>query len=376
MHGAAPAVGERHAAALGRLTSQPAAAAGMAGPRRIAMLLAAAARPGTGPAAPLMPPGHPAGASSRIRSRTIVPPRSTLLSAPSQIRRPGGSPVPLAPAAAPAGTAPGQRPLARTSATAIVPVTDNSSRAAGDPGRAAFAAISLTALTKPPARLPVRPARAAHSAVTRRTWRRSPARNVTACGATGTRCPSGDPTALSYHAAARAARDIPPRRPFVKPRAGAGKRPVTGAAPPRPPGQPLSTSHLGPRLRRAGVSGSAWPGSPPVSLARANARPVPASLAVNRSTGGGLQPVNRGYIYAAVRELGITAQDLRADRLHDEAQASGGDPLRLAHLFGISDAAAIWYCADLTEITTTDASLPALSASPAVRRRPGPPPDR
>jgi hypothetical protein len=45
--------------------------------------------------------------------------------------------------------------------------------------------------------------------------------------------------------------------------------------------------------------------------------------------------------------LGITAQDLRADRLHDEAQASGGDPLRLAHLFGISDQAAIRYCAEL-----------------------------
>ncbi len=44
--------------------------------------------------------------------------------------------------------------------------------------------------------------------------------------------------------------------------------------------------------------------------------------------------------------LGITAQDLRADRLRDEAQASGGDPLQLTHLFGISDGAAIRYCAE------------------------------
>jgi integrase len=69
-------------------------------------------------------------------------------------------------------------------------------------------------------------------------------------------------------------------------------------------------------------------------------------LLVNLSTAGGLKPVNRGYIHAAVHGLGITAQDLRADRFHDEAQASGGDPLRLAHLFGISDPTAIRYCAD------------------------------
>jgi hypothetical protein len=52
------------------------------------------------------------------------------------------------------------------------------------------------------------------------------------------------------------------------------------------------------------------------------------------------------YVLAAVRRVGITAQDLRADRLHDEAQASGGDPLRLTHLFGISDPTAIRYCAE------------------------------
>ena len=44
--------------------------------------------------------------------------------------------------------------------------------------------------------------------------------------------------------------------------------------------------------------------------------------------------------------LGITAQDLRADRLLAEAQASGGDPLQLTHLFGISDPIAIRYCAE------------------------------
>jgi hypothetical protein len=46
-----------------------------------------------------------------------------------------------------------------------------------------------------------------------------------------------------------------------------------------------------------------------------------------------------------------TAQELRADRLLAEAQASGGDPLKLTHLFGISDPIAIGYCAELEQIT-------------------------
>jgi integrase len=70
-------------------------------------------------------------------------------------------------------------------------------------------------------------------------------------------------------------------------------------------------------------------------------------LLINLSTAGGLQPVHRGYIHAAMHRLGTTAQDLRADRLLDHAQASGGDPLQLIHLFGISDSAAIRYCAEL-----------------------------
>ena len=70
-------------------------------------------------------------------------------------------------------------------------------------------------------------------------------------------------------------------------------------------------------------------------------------LLINRSTAGGTGPVSRGYVQAAVRQLGITTQRLRADRLHAEARASGGDPLQLAHLFGVSDPIAIRYCAEL-----------------------------
>ena len=81
-------------------------------------------------------------------------------------------------------------------------------------------------------------------------------------------------------------------------------------------------------------------------------------LLINRSTAGGLEPVHRGYIHTAVRGLGITAQDLRADRLLGQAQASGGDPLQLTHLFGISDPTAIRYCAELDQVTATHASTP------------------
>jgi hypothetical protein len=63
-------------------------------------------------------------------------------------------------------------------------------------------------------------------------------------------------------------------------------------------------------------------------------------------TGGGVRPVSRGYIQATVRRAGITARDLRADRLLAEAYATGGDPLRLTGLFGISDPTAIGYCAE------------------------------
>jgi hypothetical protein len=45
-----------------------------------------------------------------------------------------------------------------------------------------------------------------------------------------------------------------------------------------------------------------------------------------------------------MRHAGITARDLRADRLLGEAYATGGGPLRLTGLFGISDPTAIRYC--------------------------------
>jgi hypothetical protein len=86
-------------------------------------------------------------------------------------------------------------------------------------------------------------------------------------------------------------------------------------------------------------------------------------LLINRSTAGGLQPVSRSYVQATVRRAGITAADLRADRLLGEAHASGGDPLQLTHLFGISDPTAIRYCAELS-LLDSDAAATAAETAP------------
>lgn len=86
--------------------------------------------------------------------------------------------------------------------------------------------------------------------------------------------------------------------------------------------------------------------------------PVTANphLLINRSTAGGLNPADRSYVQATVRRAGITAAELRADRLLDEACASGGDPLALTHLFGISDPTAIRYCAELDQTAPPSAA--------------------
>jgi len=71
-------------------------------------------------------------------------------------------------------------------------------------------------------------------------------------------------------------------------------------------------------------------------------------LLVNQSTAGGLTPVTRGYVQAVFGRLGVTAEDLRVDRLLAEAEATSGDPLTLTLLFDLSDPTAIRYCAELS----------------------------
>jgi hypothetical protein len=93
--------------------------------------------------------------------------------------------------------------------------------------------------------------------------------------------------------------------------------------------------------------------------------PVSANpyLLVNQSTAGGLSPVTRGYVQAVFGRLGVTAEDLRVDRLMAEVQDSGGDPLTLALLFGISDPTAIRYCLELDPPSHPGDTSPATSRS-------------
>jgi hypothetical protein len=67
-------------------------------------------------------------------------------------------------------------------------------------------------------------------------------------------------------------------------------------------------------------------------------------LLVNQSTAGGLTPVTRGYVQAVFQQLGVTAEDLRVDRLLAEVEATGADPLKLTEFFSITDPTAIRYC--------------------------------
>ena len=69
-------------------------------------------------------------------------------------------------------------------------------------------------------------------------------------------------------------------------------------------------------------------------------------LLVNARTAGGLDRVATGFVTLAFRKLGHTSQQLRVDRFLDEVHNTGGDPIRLIQLFGLSDPTALRYCAD------------------------------
>jgi hypothetical protein len=105
----------------------------------------------------------------------------------------------------------------------------------------------------------------------------------------------------------------------------------------------LQTLHDWLQLRRA-----RWPQS---------ANPY---LLVSQRTANGASPVTRGWIQQVFRRLGLTASQLRTDRLLAEVHHSGGDPLTLTGLFGLSDTTAIRYCLELGPLdqASSDADPP------------------
>jgi hypothetical protein len=50
-------------------------------------------------------------------------------------------------------------------------------------------------------------------------------------------------------------------------------------------------------------------------------------LLVNTYTVGGIKPVSRSFVHHACRRLGLSAHQLRVDRLLAEVRATAGDPL-------------------------------------------------
>lgn len=68
---------------------------------------------------------------------------------------------------------------------------------------------------------------------------------------------------------------------------------------------------------------------------------------VNAKSALGLGAVSEGYFRCAFADQPTTAGALRADRLLAEATDTGGDPMRLAGLFGVHPRTAMRYCAEL-----------------------------
>ena len=80
-------------------------------------------------------------------------------------------------------------------------------------------------------------------------------------------------------------------------------------------------------------------------------------LLLSRESALRLGPVSQPWINRILRGLPATLERLRIDRQLDEAITSGGDPLHLAEVFGISDSAAIRYADVARQLLQTTAEL-------------------
>jgi hypothetical protein len=76
-------------------------------------------------------------------------------------------------------------------------------------------------------------------------------------------------------------------------------------------------------------------------------------LLVSSKTAHTGQPVTSGWMHNLLRPLPVTAQQLREDRLLEEAAHCGGDPMHLAAMFGIGPQASLSYAR-----AATSASVP------------------
>ena|SRR5258705_11513719 len=72
-------------------------------------------------------------------------------------------------------------------------------------------------------------------------------------------------------------------------------------------------------------------------------------LLVSRDSALGHGPVSHTWI-RNLRHLPATLERLRIDRQLDEAMVTGGDPLHLAEVFGISDTTAVRYAVNARKL--------------------------
>ena len=70
-------------------------------------------------------------------------------------------------------------------------------------------------------------------------------------------------------------------------------------------------------------------------------------LLISTRSALGLGPVSAGYLRGVTANLPVTLHQLRADRLLTHARDTGGDPLSLHRLFGLSADTAVRYCTEL-----------------------------
>ncbi len=98
-------------------------------------------------------------------------------------------------------------------------------------------------------------------------------------------------------------------------------------------------------------------------------------LVISPCTAGGLGPVSYPFLARPLRGLPATLDRLRVDRQLEEALTSGADPLHVAAVFGVSDAAAIRYADNARHLLARPHETDPLESPRTQAPRPGDEPD-
>lgn len=89
------------------------------------------------------------------------------------------------------------------------------------------------------------------------------------------------------------------------------------------------------------------------------------NLLVTRRSAHGTEPVSSYWLIKQLRDLPVTAQRMREDRVIEEGIATGADPLHLAAVFDISVGTAVRYATAASETLATATNRPEPTFRPA-----------